>query len=431
MGNRIPLLFAAAALLFARTDALHAEDPAESPPPVLDGAAARKLAETRVDRVGGKASREWVRVVWPEGEPRPPEPGAEVVLIGGYISNSLRVLRWTGREVEARSLGMGRTWYLNGKGEKWTFRKLSIPPGSFALSWAAADRVIRARAERKPDPPGDEEDDAWTFIGGTHQPESWVRVGAPRDREPLFLANERVSSWDGRGVPDFEDVRAEVVHGILDDLVQAAQNGEGLAPLEDPVAGAAAWRPFLRRELERFLEPERPVVPGDDALLLVELCLRALGEIGEAPDRALLERVDAKVAAVPKEDGWRFYSVRDLRQEADLTRTRLRLRWAWDPGEAERILHEEPSTMGYRIDLVRWTRRLFHEKDPAAYRTLLLADLKRRVPIFETIEAIAESLPSEAAELLGPYRDDLNWDVREAVARALDRGSRRPEFPGR
>ena len=391
------------------------EDPPPAGAPPFDPAAARRLAESFLDSARGDASREKYEIVWPEGEPKPPAPGDEVVLIGGYISNYLVVLRWTGEGVEASRLSMARSWFYNREGESFAPASLSLSSTSFATRWAAARLIVGTRSRRRgpePDFPAE-----GTFSGGyfsgSHTPEQWVRIRSAGVAAPLFLANQRGQGFDWEHVPYFEEVRAQVLFDLFHEPVLLATRRRGAIPAEERPA-LETWRPFLRRELRSCIET-KDGIPGRPGFLLLEVCLRGISMAGDESDLELVHRVDAMLGTMNQED----YGTRSARQEAGLARLRLELRWKF----AAEVIRSNPRERHAQNDLSKWARDHFRRKDPNAYRDLLLADLrtgtKDRDLLLETIPEVARCLPGEAAGLLGPLRGGGDAEVEAAIDRAL------------
>lgn len=332
-------------------------------PPAL----ARAKAALEANR--NDAHREKMRVVWPEGIETTPPEGAEIVVIEGYISYVLTRLVWREGRVEARAVSVSRTWFYNDKGESFGAYEFDVTPEAFAQAWLAARHVSRATELRIVPKPSRDGLEIGPFRGWSvsHESSEYVRLVAPGSVGPLHASDPRGGQEDEEGLPDWDRVVARSVFDAIDPrkLIHDSRKTD-LAPMAS-----------FALETVREATPRLDLGYRGEHHLLVEVCLRLLGEAGSEGESLVaiddLERaIDARSE---RESG--VSAERDLRKEIDLARTRLRLRQVWSDEAAKEALARGPASRNAENDLRAWIRRQFEARSPVAYLELLLDDPER------------------------------------------------------
>jgi hypothetical protein len=115
--------------------------------------------------------------------------------------------------------------------------------------------------------------------------------------------------------------------------------------------------------------------------------------------------------------------VRDVSEEIEIARTKLRLRHAWDETAAMEFLATNTRERNAQADLDKWVRALWSSKDAEGYAKYLVVAATRTDQVPAALEASLAALKAvDAATAASAARKllaDASPDVRIAAARAI------------
>jgi hypothetical protein len=370
------------------------------------------LAKKAVEETRGDEHREKMRIVWPEiGDETPPE-GAEVTLISGYIDYQLTRLVWRGGKVDVTSVATARTWFYNKEGESYRASIFDVDAAVFAATWAAARHVLAAHDERIEPEPREHGDDSGSYGSGSHESRQWIRLRLAGAKSAFHVSDSPRMRWNWERVHEWAGIQDGAVFLLFEPLVASR-----VARTELPLASCL---PPVLDEIHRASVRMDLSHRGEHGLLL-EVCLRVAGETGNSET---LDAVEALDTALSEQRG-DAYVADDLREEAGIARTKLRLTARWDSAEAARVIRENPHQKHWQEDLAKWVRRRFREKDLDGYTTLLIRDTARKGADPEDVKTALAELrglrPEDRAAALARLLSDADPDVRVVAAcAALD-----------
>lgn len=376
------------------------------------------LAKKTVEKLRGDEHREKMRIVWPEtGGEMPPE-GAEVALITGYIDYELTRFVWRGGKVEATSVYTARSWFYNTKGESLEASVFDVEPSAFATAWSAARHVLGARDERLEPEPALHADESHMMGKGSHSSVDWIRIRLPDHAMPVHISEATGTLYNWEGVRDWDDIRDPAVFKLFDELRAKRRESAERRPI-DPLTTTGFVTDEIRRAAGRLDLAYR----GEHKLLL-SVCLRVAGDVGNDATLSAVERLKSALAAEPR-DEQRDEAVRDrLTGELDVASTKLRLRLHWDPAVACARLASEPESTYAESDLRKWVRRRYREQDPAGYLALLADQRAQGVELpkgelARTLDEVRRWRAVASAESLRQYLSDRDAAACVAAARAV------------
>jgi hypothetical protein len=374
-----------------------------------DDAPGLALAKRVVDEIRGDEHKAKMRIVWPENVEATPPDGAEVVLIDGYIDYEMTRLVWRGGKVEARSVATARSWFYNPKGEGFGAREFDVDPAAFATAWTAALYVAGASEERiEPEPKDHPSSSSSSLL--SHEPHRWARLRVGVESTPRFFGDARgENSRNWEGVRDWNGIRDGAVWECLSALVPKYELSRDASP--------STWRKDVTDEIRRATT-RLDLSDRSEHSLLLEVCLRVGGEVGDADTLAAVEAFDAARRAASGDD----WVSRNVADEIEIARTKLSLLTAWDSKRAAELIRTGGHEKHWQEDLTKWVRRRLREKDPQAYASLLVEAIDTVLPRYDKLallEEVREARPSAASASLRRCLGDLDADVRVEAARAL------------
>lgn len=197
------------------------------------------------------------------------------------------------------------------------------------------------------------------------------------------------------------------------------EKGEAKGVSSDP----SAWRAVVAAEIRRASGRLDLTHEGEHPLLL-EVCLRLAGEIGDADALAAVATFEKVLHADPRPDGWTAYVRENLDTEIGIARTKLGLALAWDSAKAAELIRTGKHKMHWQEDLTKWIRRRFRAQDPTGYAALLVEELGAGGPKYQgdllaRLDEVRELRLAGAAGFVRSRLDDKSAAIRVAAARAL------------
>jgi len=365
------------------------------------------LAKRVVEQQRGDEHKAKMRIVWPETIEATPPEGAEVVLIDGYIDYEMTRLVWRGVKVEAGSVSTARSWFYNPKGESYVARTFDVDPKAFAAAWAAALYVAGAKDEPI-DPATKLREDG--IGGGSHAPQLWTRLRVADNPAPLFFADAR-SSWGA-----WNCIRDVAIHECFVPFVPDDEVGPKKGVASEP----STWRAAITDEIRRGAERLDLSYEGEHRLLL-EVCLRVGGEVGDAVTLAAIGVLDRTIRLDKHADD----AARGrIDTEIGIARTKLGLALGWDSTKAADLIRAGQHQKHWQEDLTKWIRGRFRAQDPTGYAALLVEELDAGGPKYQDdllarLDEVRELRLSGAAGFARSRLDDKSAAIRVAAARAL------------
>ncbi len=381
---------------------------ASGSPPGLD-ARVFGLATAAVERERDDVHREKMRIVWPDVVPSPPSAGAEMVLIRGYRDHVMVRVVWDGHVAHGLAVGPHRKWLRSVNGPERDAGTFRTDADQFVAAWMAAQLVRGATAERLQSlRPG-------AGLGGSsgsssHEPYLWVRLRDEASGEHAASERGRRASRDD--VRDWHQIRDRAIH----ELMRARIDHPDLAT----AAPLSVWKPFVDASLDEMAEGIELAWGGTDRLLLT-LCARVAGEVGDAETLASIGRIRTHVETLDQDDYAVEVATSDLREAA--RRIDLRLRWTAEQSESE--IRTTSSARRRDESWISWVRGLHRARDPEGYITLLVTHVSDAASsdalVEESISALASVDPDRARDELGTLLSTDSVDVQLAAALTLDR----------
>jgi hypothetical protein len=384
------------ALSVASTTVVAPSARAEDPPGLA-------LAKRLVEEMRGDEHKAKMRIVWPTDVAPTPLDGAEVVLIDGYMSYTMTRLVWRGGKVEAGSVSAARSWFYNAKGESYAARTLDVDAKSFAEAWSAALYIAGARDEQI-DPKSAYKDSPRG--SGSHEPHRWTRLRVADESAPRCFGDARCAFglW--------ETARVDAIYACLAALTPKAESA-------GRVVDASTWRATVCGELRRACGRLDLSYKGEHRLLL-EVCLRVAGEVGDADTLHDVERLATALHEVAENAAWRD----GVGSEIGIARTKLGLIVAWDDSKAAEVIRAGSDRKYAKEDLTKWVRRRWRAQNAEGYAAFLVEELDAGGPkalpdLFARLDEVRELRESRAVEFVRGRLDHANPAVRVGAARAL------------
>ena len=331
---------------------------------------ARVLAESVLDAVQTDDDREYWRIEFPRDLPNNGPASARVLWgrLCGFADQreraSYELCRVTFRDgrVAASELRFPRDWNSwRGRPSPPIAREFDLSLEDFDRGWSAMQLILQAVAHEPPEGSPLRERRGG---GGSSDHPSGDDIGVylGDNASPIYADGFERCEFLPYSVRTWPIIKAAAVISVWRRVLQEA--GAKTAP-------AASWGEIAASELRIAADAARKRRTFGEDANLGALFLVA-GEYGSEDCASSIGRIASGSPA--------------LQWEADLADSMLRMRHHWDSSYAARILRAGPPEPGHwhpaflwftRSSIIPWTKRRFHEMDPAGFRSFLVSDARR------------------------------------------------------
>ncbi len=386
---------------------------------ICHGESAVELARSSVAAVRDDAHKEKVRIVWPtRSVEATPEDGAEVFLIQGYIDYTCTRIFRRGGAWMAQRVKLTRSWFYNQLGETFSAVEFPVPSERFATAWNAAGLIREARAELVNPPPRMEvKEGLWSlgtmsmvFSRSSHEQTSYVRMRGGKLLDGFEWDVCGTSSRDG--LRNFDEIQGLAVFNVF-----AALTSQDAGVTVD----LRSWGPFLTDLLRaQGIEIASGAREFRSSTLPIEVSIRLLGQMGWEPALGAINELDE--IARKAESGGAGWPEAVLR-ESRLAREKITLLQRFDSSKARGIILAHSRKLHPEVDLVKWVRAHYFEKDIAGYYAFLAANLGNpetdEAVLAEDVAELVKLYPGRGRELMRGVLRHPSSEVTSAAALAL------------